>query len=283
MDICELDAMATPARVVFFRPLVESGISGISVLWNLPNVHTHGIEHFESGWMPEDDLHTGALGFEQRYIGKTLMTALEGNVYKSTHPNEPDRFEEGVDTMRADMKEYYKLEKTIDLEHKLSEVKKLTIGMINGENLSAMGGESRGLVRFAYNMAMRFAGDAPNLVLLAAAGRSLLSMHEILRNEPRVVKYNARQALMTAYLNFVNNYVAVDGAMVYKFHCGCHMIQEIKFFGNCRATATWEDEAENGQDCEIAKTCSAITFAQSVFQKIVAGEREHREVIEVDD
>ena len=164
-----------------------------------------------------------------------------------------------------------------------SEVKRLTIGMISGENLSARGGESRGLVRFAYNMAMRFAGDAPNLVLLAAAGRSLLSMHEILRSEPRVVKYSARQALMTAYLNFVNNYVAVDGAMVYKFHCGCHMIQEIKFFGNCRATATWEDEAENGQDCNIAKTCHATTFAQSVFQKIVAGEREDRDVIEVDD
>ena len=67
--------------------------------------------------------------------------------------------------MREELRGYYDAERLIDPEHKLSEIKIPTAGMVAGDTLHGHGGETRGMIRYVVNLAARFA-HFPELKLL---------------------------------------------------------------------------------------------------------------------
>ena len=274
--LCDLDEVDTPCMVFFFRPMLESGLVGNSVLWHNPPLHNGGIDYFTSDFFPDDDLHNGALGYEQRYSGFVLRSAVDCNVYGSNASWVEDRREENMLAMRADLKAYYRSETAINPASKdRSKIKKITLGMLgkSGEGVvHAKGGESRSVIKFAWKLNRRFVGTLQHGDLLEVAGSNLLKFIDMLRAEPRVIEPEKHAEIFHTYLRFVNAYRLAGGHMVPKFHAGAHMIEEIDWFGNPRHRSTWEDEAENGADARIATKSHCATFCLSVFQRIIAGE-----------
>ena len=71
-----------PSRCLIF-------LSGSSVLWDVPGVHSYGIKHFECTRFTECILHTLDLGVAPRYVAFTMLLALRKDVYdvqaKSMH------------------------------------------------------------------------------------------------------------------------------------------------------------------------------------------------------
>ena len=73
-DLIDVD---TPCTVYFFRPSRDSGLSGISLIINIPGVHRLGVDHFEVTNFAECTLHTIDLGVAQRFCGTSIVTGLK--------------------------------------------------------------------------------------------------------------------------------------------------------------------------------------------------------------
>ena len=64
------------------------------------------------------------------------------------------------------------------------------------------------------------------------------------------------------------------GSLAPTLHAGFHlMTSELEYFGNPRATATLQDEHENGLDAHIAEVSHGATFALSLFQRHISREK----------
>jgi hypothetical protein len=61
---------------VFFRPSLDSSISGVPVIWSVPGIHDVGIKHFDHTLMVDDVLHCVDLGIAQRWAGTGSRTQL---------------------------------------------------------------------------------------------------------------------------------------------------------------------------------------------------------------
>jgi len=78
----DLESLRPPFEVFFFRPRVDSGIVGVSLMFNIPGVHSFGIDEFQAVHFCECTLHTLDLGVAQRFCGTAMVRALKSNIYK---------------------------------------------------------------------------------------------------------------------------------------------------------------------------------------------------------
>ena len=135
-------------------------------------------------------------------------------------------------------------------------------------------GETRCLVRFCTNLCKSNVMRGEPFVSLAAAGTWLCELIEMSRTSPRRVEAPDQVLFLNAYMNFLSGYVSAGGKLVPKFHASVHMWRDhLRFHGNPKHTATWEDESENGIEAKVAAIAHPLTFALSVFQRIIAEER----------
>ena len=135
-------------------------------------------------------------------------------------------------------------------------------------------GECRVLVRFSTNLCEANAARNTIFVSLAVAGKSLVELTDLSRTLPRRVEGIMQNRMFTCYLNFISAYIASGGKPKPKFHASLHMWRDdTRFHGNPKHTATWEDESENGVTAKVAAISHPMTFALSVFQRIIAEER----------
>lgn len=112
------------------------------------------------------------------------------------------------------------------------------------------------------------------IVSMAAAGTWLDKLIGMSRTSPRRVEAADQVLFLNAYMNVLSGYVSAGGKPVPKFHAGVHMWREqLRFNGNPKHTATWEDDSENGIEAKIAAVAHSLTFALSVFQRIIVEER----------
>lgn len=168
--------VATPTLVYLWRRREPSGLSGISLLWDIPQVWSKGIKEFTCERLLDDILHTKDLGVVQRYLGFTLLSALNDDVFNVGAATRKDRHERGIPFLRRRLRAYYRTQRLVNREHKKSRIRHLTLSMLGTLRkpvLSAKGGQSKQLVGFAVNLMHSFsARGGQKYHLLAAAGRA---------------------------------------------------------------------------------------------------------------
>jgi hypothetical protein len=106
----DLESLVPPFKVFFFRPRKESGISGASLMFNIPGVHSFGIDWFEVQHFCECTLHTLDLGVAQRFCGTAMVQALQCNIYKLPYKGKRQLVRRGTPHMGKAIKKYYKNE-----------------------------------------------------------------------------------------------------------------------------------------------------------------------------
>ena len=144
------------------------------------------------------------------------------------------------------------------------------IGPCKNPDMHTNGGETRGMIRFAWNLCRRFSAQDPSLPWLAKSGEALLKLNGMLKDESRCLSPSARQEAFRLYMQFVACYGGIGGVLVPEHHAACHMFDEICTFGNPRSTATWQDESDNGADAKLATISHPMTFSLSFFQMLLA-------------
>ena len=50
-------------------------------MWNIPEVHNDGVEHFTKERVPDDSMHTGALGVDAKYVGTAIAKLFEHDCF----------------------------------------------------------------------------------------------------------------------------------------------------------------------------------------------------------
>jgi hypothetical protein len=267
----DLMLLRTPCTVFFFRPRRESGVSGLSIMFNVPGVPSLGIDHFEVNHLAECTLHTVDLGIAQRFCATSIVKALTCNVYGLRQKSRLARVKRGCFKIRQDMKTYYanwqkrfphkqltRLSKAFSYRH---------LGNLKMPCLKAKGGQTRCLVRFCTELMQKHnCGDDGKL--LAQSGQALVDMYDIMEHEPRRMSLNSRRLLVQAAVNHVTLYKAAGGHLVHKHHGVLHMAVDAGRTGNPRHISTYEDESENGVVAKIGLRCHGLTFAKSVFERL---------------
>jgi hypothetical protein len=281
----DLESLAPPFEVFFFRPRKESGLSGVSLMWNVPGVHSLGIDWFEVQYFCECTLHTLDLGVSQRFCGTAIVRALRSNVYNLPYKGARQRIRRGCMRMSKDITKYYKDERAKNPWKQLSTLSKqfsmLDLGDLNRPCLRAKGGETRGLVKFCTGLMKKF-DCGPRGKLLAKAGEALLENYEVMETESRRMSFESRQRLVTSMVNHVVLYKAAGGHLVHKHHGAVHMALKAGTSGNPKCVATYEDEHENGVIARIGIHVHGATFAKSVFERLELQnpERKVRKILE---
>lgn len=265
----DLGCLEPPFKVFFFRPRLESGIVGVSLLFNIPGVHTFGIDGFEIVHFAECTLHTLDLGIAQRYCATTMVKALRANIYNLVRSAR--LVQRGSLRMAKDIKQYYAAERQLDPWKKLSTLSKTFswrhLGKVSKPCLKAKGGQTRCLVKFCTGLMQKHdCGESGRL--LAKAGENLMDMYHVMEIEPRVMSLQARQRLLSAMVNHVVLYRAAGGHLVYKHHGGIHMTLMAGWLGNPRHVSTYEDEHENGIVAKVGLHVHGLTFSKSIFERI---------------
>jgi uncharacterized membrane protein YeaQ/YmgE (transglycosylase-associated protein family) len=258
-------------QVFFFRPRKESGIVGVSLLWNVPGVHSLGIDDFEVRCMAECTLHTLDLGVAQRFCGTAMVRALKSNIYTLPYKSTGKLVARGALAMNKDIKAYYKSERQRHPWKKLSPLAKTfshkCLGQVRKPCLKAKGGQTRCLVQFCTNLMQRH--DCGNQGrLLAQAGEALMEAYQVMEREPRKVSLEGRRQLVAAMVSHVVLYKAAGGHLVYKHHGAIHMALMAGWLGNPRHISTYEDEHENGIIARIGIGVHGATFAKSIFERL---------------
>jgi len=274
-----------PVRLVFCRPRAESGIAGVSLLFNIPGVHSFGIDHFEVRYFCECTLHTLDLGVASRFCGTAMVLALQCNIYKLPYRGPTQLVIRGVGRMGVKIKDYY------DREHKKQPDKPLSrldksftwknLGSLSEPSLKAKGGATRGLVKFCVELMQENQGGLKGKKLmrmsnLARAGEALMKMYAEMEREPRCMSFAARHRLVASAVNHVVFYKAAGGHLVHKHHGLIHMALSAGGQGNPKCVSTYEDEHENGVDAKVCLHVHGATFQSSTFERIELQNEERR-------
>jgi len=266
-----LDTVATPCVVFFFRPRKQSSISGVSLLFNIPGVHTFGIDHFEVLHIAECTLHTLDLGLAQRFCATAMVKALKCNIYKLKLKAIGPLVFRGCMHMNKDIKKFYRDEKKLNPWKKMSTLSKtfshVHLGKLNRPCLKAKGGQTRVLVKFCTELMNKYDLGKQGR-LLAKAGASLMDLYATMAEEPRRVSLAGRHKMVESVVNHVVFYRAAGGHLVYKHHGAIHLACMAGFQGNPRHVSTYEDEHENGVIARIGLHVHGSTFAKSIFERI---------------
>ncbi len=104
LSIHDLELVVVPCEVWFFRLEKCSGIAGTSLMFNIPGLHDHGIEHFTIDRFVDCTLHTLDLGVTCKWHGLALVELLKHDVYHTELSTQTDRINAGVYSMRKEMK-----------------------------------------------------------------------------------------------------------------------------------------------------------------------------------
>jgi len=267
----DLESLRPPFTVFFFRPRKASGINGVSVICNIPGVHSQGIDGFDIAYFAECTLHTLDLGIAQRFCGTAMVKALMANIYKLPYKTQAAKIQKGSLEMAKHIKQYYKDEHKLDPWKALSALPKTfshrQLGKVAQPCLKAKGGQTRGLVKFCTQL-MQKAACGESGKLLARSGEALLDAYKIMDAEPRCMSLKARQGLVADMVNHVSFYKAAGGHMVYKHHGCLHMALSSQFLGNPKHVSTYEDEHENGVVARVGLHVHGLTFAKSIFERL---------------
>ena len=151
---------------------------------------------------------------------------------------------------------------------------KTLVGKLKAPCLKAKGAESRGVVRYAMELAKRLPKNR-KCALLVKAGQSLLDWYDIIGESSRVVASSRRAELFKHCVNHIVLYKEAGGYMVPKHHCFLHLTQKVTSAGNPACFSTYEDETENGQIAKIGIMVHARTFDRSVFERLELADRMH--------
>ena len=275
----DLESLTPPFKVFFFRLRDDSGIVGVSLMTNIPGVHSFGIEHFEIQYFCECTLHTLDLGVAQRFCGTAMVRALRYNVYKLPFKAVGKLVRRGALTMGRHIKRYYKDEHAKNPWKKISTLSKTfnhkCLGKLKQPCLKAKGGQTRCLVKFCTGLMQKFPCGR-NGELLAKAGEHLLEAYEVMDMQPRRMSLKARSQLVTAMVNHVVLYRAAGGHLVYKHHGAIHLACSAATMGNPKSVSTYEDEHENGIVAKVALHVHGSTFAKSIFERVELQNPERR-------
>ena len=108
MTIHDLESVRLPARLWFFRLMKTGGIAGVSLMYDLPDVHSFGVDHFTIERFVDCTLHTLDLGVTGKWHGQCLWLLLRNDVYNTEFPTKVARVRAGILQMRKEMLSYYK-------------------------------------------------------------------------------------------------------------------------------------------------------------------------------
>ena len=269
----DLEHLIPPFQVFFFRPRKESGIVGVSIMWNIAGVHSLGIDHFEVISFCECTLHTLDLGLAQRFCGESMVTALKSNIYDfPIYRSKVKLVQKGALRMGRHINDYYKEETKLNPWKKLSRLSKTfshrSLGNLKKPCLKAKGGQTRGLVKFCTNLMQHDSIACKKGKLLFQAGKALLKVYMIMDMEPRRMSLTSRRDLLEAMVKHVELYKAAGCHVVYKHHGGIHLARQAAWHGNPKSISTYEDEHENGIVAKIGLQVHGATFAKSVFERL---------------
>ena len=269
-----LESLAVPYTVWLFRQKKSTGYAGCSVMFNIPGVHNHGVDHFRLEYFVDCLLHTVDLGVAQRFIGTALLLILRRNCYGSECGALLGRMNDGCRLMRQDMRLYYrKLRQERFGKQGVTKIRKFSMKSFGADLdrpcLKAKGAESRDLVDFAVDLLHRFEhvlGETGRL--LVEAGESLQDFYSIIDSEQRKLDVASQQELLDSVINHLADYKACGGHMVPKHHCLMHCVLQVCKTGNPKYHSTYVDETENGIIAAVAQSVHRATMEVSIFERI---------------
>ena len=204
-DLHQLEHLITPCRIYFLRTQKPSCIQGVSLLWHVPGVHEFGIDHFSCERMMDCGLHTMALGIEQKFVGKCMMTALQDDCFETGKASMPERLEEGMAKLRFKLRRFYRAQAKSHPGRSQTRIRHLTIKMLgNAANptLKAKGAETRHCIGFAVQLMSEFgARGGSKYHALAAAGRALQTHLDIQKSSHRLLSADTGRQMMDAMVH----------------------------------------------------------------------------------
>ena len=168
---------------------MNSGLVGVSLLFNIPGVHSLGIDGFEIVHFCECTLHTLDLGVAQRFCGTAIVKALKCNIYKLPYRSAKKLVQMGSHKIAKDIKQYYKDEHKAKPWKKLSQLSKTFfwkhLGEIKKPCLKAKGGQTRCLVKFCTGLMQKYGHECGTSgQYLAKAGEALLDGYDVMDISP---------------------------------------------------------------------------------------------------
>ena len=160
--------------------------------------------------------------------------------------------------------------------HKISRIRHLQLthlGTKKKPELSSKAGEALDVVPFAVSLAHQFSGYGGKYQLLASAGRELVLIQAVLKNNPRRLNADSCQRLMASCVKHLFAYGAAKGVFIPKHHSFIHLCRSARFSGNPSAHSTFTDESENGEIARMGKKTHPFDFPYAVARRQVARER----------
>ena len=251
----------------------------MSIIFNIPGVHSLGINGFLCSFFCECTLHTLDLGVAQRFCATAMVCALKANMYGLPFKAKRKLVIRGSLTLAKDIKQYYKDERAKNRWNRLSTLSKTfswrDLGKFSKPCLRAKDGQTRGLVKFCTELVKKVDCGKQGK-LLALSGQSLLDCYEVMDEEPRRMTLLGREKLISSMVNHVVLYKAAGGHLVYKHHGAIHMVLLAGFQGNPKSVSTYEDEHENGVVAKIGVRVHGASFSKSVFERLELQNPERR-------
>ena len=102
--------LVLPVTIVFFRPSKTASLSGTSLLWDLPGIHTWGVRNCTLASVRGDPLHTCALGQFAKYCGVVLHRALKADYFR-VDGTPVQKLDLGILRLNKALNAYYKVVK----------------------------------------------------------------------------------------------------------------------------------------------------------------------------
>jgi len=218
-----------------------------------------------------DILHCFYLGVLLNFAKYLLWTLIRQGVW-GRHPTTDETVAAAVIAIRLELKAWYTKrhrEKPDEGLTRITKFRKQTIGEAGDPKLRTKGAETWGFLLFLLDVLDRrgaILGDSA--IHLKCAGRALESLI-LLWNRANVrLTDNEIEASFEHWNVFLRSTDLVDDLKIPKRHLGAHMLNKLRWFGNHRNYATWQDESDNKKPEAACQRVSQATFEPFVLLRM---------------
>ena len=217
-----------------------------------------------------DEMHTMHLGVFGVYVAYALWEVVKANVWKIGAGRPQEVVHELVaQRMSYELNLWYKRQKRDHPDKPVYELAQFSLQTLGAKDRPSLTGpkaaETGSLLGFAVSMCQTYEQQIDRGAALTRAGEALLEYHTITRRAEHQLDAVDTQGIMDATLRFLAVREQCGLPYIPKMHLMVHLAYQVRFFGNPRLTATWEDEGVNRQFAAVCKSAHASVWHRRVL------------------
>jgi len=260
-DVCGLEALQAPCRLLFWRESSETLTHRRCPLFDDTVIHLIPETTFALDW-----LHLLSLGVFQTYIGIVVNLLLEHDCWKTRERTEDSISAMSVRLLAAELEAWYRSESGKHAT-KIDGLKASMFGTRARPQCSLRGAETNGLLEFLVAIALPKFSGIPNHADVLSAGVCLTSILQLIRANSRMFTVRQVQTFTDCVKRYIDLCQKLEWAAKPKDHNLMHMAQRILIMGSPALYGNWFDETLNKELKGIAAKAHATVWEPRILSE----------------